>query len=221
MPGASYNSPVTLIGDVIDSKSHPDRARLQRDLRDAHAVANSCVEAIQAPYFTVGDEFQAVYANIADAALVTMLLRLQLLGREHAADTRYGLGIGEFTVFEADSPAIEQDGPGWWAAREAIERVKRQGSRSSSASPHTWIRRWEGDDPAVSIANAFFLTRDALIDRMSARQYRLIVDLILGNTAAGAAANERITPPAASQTLNTGGAYALLDAHRVLAEAMA
>ena len=221
MADRAHQLPVTLLGDVIESKSHPDRARLQADLRAARVVVERCVAAIQPPYVTAGDEFQGVYASVADAAFASMLMRLQLLGRELPADTRYGLGIGEFTVFEGDSPTIEQDGPGWWAAREAIDQVKRLESRSRSASPHTWVRRWDGDDPQVKMANAFLLTRDALIDGLSPRQCRLIVDLIRGSTAAQAASNEGITAPAASQTLNSSGAYALLDAHRVFAEAYA
>jgi hypothetical protein len=216
MPERPEQSRVTLIGDIVESKSHPDRARLHRDLREAHALVNRHVRPVQPLYVTAGDEFQAVYAGIADAALASMLLRLQLLGCDEPADTRYGLGIGDFTVFEGGGPMTEQDGPGWWAARDAIELVKQLERKSRSGSPHTWVRRWEGDDAQVDTSNAFFMTRDALVDGLSARQCRLVVDLILGSTAAAAAAKEGISPSAAAQTLKTAGAYALVDAQQLL-----
>jgi hypothetical protein len=39
----------------------------------------------------------------------------------HEIDLRFGIGWGAVTVLDADAGI--QDGPGWWAARDAIEHT--------------------------------------------------------------------------------------------------
>jgi SatD family (SatD) len=218
MPPPPASTLITLIGDVIDSKSHPDRGRLQHDIQTAAKLANSWVEPAQPVHATVGDEFQGVYRSLGEAALASMLMRLYFLSLESGVDTRYGLGMGDFSVFSQAGPAVSQDGPGWWAARAAIQHVHEAETRTRSASPHTWINRWGDEDqtPETAVANSFFMTRDALIDRMNPRQCRLLLGLALGRTNAEVAASEHISPSAVSQTLRSSEAYALLDSHRML-----
>ena len=81
---------------------------------------------------TVGDEFQGTYATLGEAVEAALRVRLALLPE---VDTRFGLGRGEVTVLDARR-GIE-DGPGWWAARAAIEEVDRgRRPRRDPAGPH-------------------------------------------------------------------------------------
>jgi hypothetical protein len=116
-----------LLGDVVASKTRPDRADLQRRLQDALGFVNDAIVGVQPLEVTIGDEFQGAYRSLADAVRATLLVRLSL---PPDVDTRFGLGSGTVTVFDAGRRPISQDGPAWWAAREAIERVRRRQQRS-------------------------------------------------------------------------------------------
>ena len=72
--------------------------------------------AIDAPAFTVGDEFQGSYPTVGEAIGAALAVRLAVAPD---IDVRFGIGWGPVTVLDADAGI--QDGPGWWSAREAIE----------------------------------------------------------------------------------------------------
>ena len=78
-----------------------------RDVADA---------AVDPPAFTVGDEFQGAFTSVGLAIDAALSLRLAVAPE---IDVRFGIGWGEVTML--DEAAGIQDGPGWWAAREAIE----------------------------------------------------------------------------------------------------
>src|SRR4051812_21425360 len=110
----STSSRATLIGDVVGSRTAADRRALHRTLTSAlEAIASNAVDA---PAFTVGDEFQGSYASVGDAIAAALELRLAVAPD---VDVRFGIGWGGATMLDPDTGI--QDGPGWWAAREAIE----------------------------------------------------------------------------------------------------
>ncbi len=111
---ASSDRRATLIGDVVGSRTVADRA-------GAHRVLNSALrdvahEAVDPPAFTVGDEFQGAFTSVGLAIDAALSLRLAVAPE---IDVRFGIGWGAVTML--DEAAGIQDGPGWWAAREAIE----------------------------------------------------------------------------------------------------
>ena len=114
----------TLIGDVVGSRGHADRRSLQRSLNAVLSSVNALLDPAQPLELAIGDEFQGGFASVADATHASLLLRLQLLERDEGIDSRYGLGEGEVTIFDEARAPVSQDGPGWWAARAAIERAK-------------------------------------------------------------------------------------------------
>ena len=147
---------------------------------------------------TVGDEFQGCFGTVGEALHAALWLRLHLAPD---AELRHGVGWGSVAVL-ADSPRIE-DGPGWWAARAAIESVKLEAARPATRQLRTAYRRAEetdGPDPAA--VNAALMCRDQMIGSVSERSLRLLRghargqdpgragrgrgDLRLGGLAAGA-----------------------------------
>src|SRR5271165_2616630 len=107
----SLRAPV--IGDVVGSRRADDRSALHRHV--AAALRQVGEGAIDPPVFTVGDEFQGSYPALGaaiDAALTVRLLVAPDI------DVRFGIGWGAVTVLDADAGI--QDGPAWWAARDAI-----------------------------------------------------------------------------------------------------
>ncbi len=211
LPAEPYRA-TALIGDVVASKQAPDRGALQDRLLLALAAVNSAVPSLQPLEATIGDEFQGVYASASLALRASAQVRLHLL----PVDTRYGLGTGELTVFDVDRAPVSQDGPAWWAAREAIDYVQgRQARRGHARHLRTWLVDPQEPDAATYV-NAFLLSRDETIGLQSHRARRLLLGSLLGRTQLELAESEQISQSAVSQQLATSGAYAICDAHTLL-----
>lgn len=213
----THDGLATLIGDVVASRQHVDRHSLQRSLAAVLSTTNARLRPMQPLELTVGDEFQGGFSNVASAARAGLLVRLELLGLDEGTDSRYGLGYGRVTVFDGTRSPTSQDGPGWWAARAAIDRV-----RKLAGSPRTSFARTcfeyapeENDLAHVDAAavEAFLICRDATIDQMNERQRRLLLGLLLGEPQARLAAKEGVTQGAVSQNLWRSGAFAIEAAH--------
>jgi hypothetical protein len=207
MPKPIY---ATLIGDLIRSREAESRAALQASLEHVLRIANGLLEPVQALEPTVGDEFQGAFRDPNGAVKASLLLRLLLL-KESDADARFGLGLGEVTVFENRKP-ISQDGPGWWSARSAIERVTAlaKGGRTEYMRTYLESSRIRDHPPGETVAlNSFLLCRDALVSQMKPRSRRLLLGLMLDQSQAELAAEEGISQSAVSQNLAGSGAYAI------------
>ena len=110
---------VTVIGDLVGSRRSADRVAV-------HTRFEQAIEAINAEFAPVvplriglGDEFQGIFTTLGAAISATLRLRMALLPD---VDVRQGIGWGRVVVLAAE-PRVE-DGPGWWAARAAIEKVE-------------------------------------------------------------------------------------------------
>lgn len=201
---------VAVIADIVGSRRLADRSSAQAEFERAIAAAEAALPvAVEPLRATAGDEFQGRYAS-TDAALAAVLL-IQL-GLAAGHQLRFGIGIGEVgTVASAD--AALQDGPGWWAAREAIEAVHARQQRAVPSS-RSGIVLGEGQDesmrPLVELAQSYLLARDELVARMSDRERRLALGRCLGRTQTELAEAEGITQSAVSQALHGSGAPALV-----------
>lgn len=206
----------TLIGDLVGSRLLPDRASAQEQLVEVLAQVNGEVAAVQPLETTIGDEFQGAYAELASAVQASLLIRLRLLP---LVDSRYGVGLGDVTVFESGRTPLSQDGPGWWAAREGIEQVQsREGRRASARGTRTWFVDRSGEPALIAPAmNAFLLCRDESVGMMGERARRLLLGWLQGRTQSELAEQEGISQSAVSQALGRSGAYALRDAQQALA----
>lgn len=210
----------------MGSRAHPARARLQAALEGALAAVDDRLPAGQPSRPTIGDEFQALYPDLAPAVTMTLLVRL-LLADE--ADVRFGIGWGELSVVDEAAAPFRQDGPAWWAARAALDRLRKRSASPGSPRglrtvftvhrdpaappPAGWVPDAEGP------INALLVCRDEIVSHMDARDARLLLGLIDGRGQAELAAAEGVTQPAISQRLHRNGSYAVLDAHRSLVRA--
>jgi hypothetical protein len=207
----------TLIGDLVASRQHDDREQLQDVVRRVLRRVNARLHPAQRLEMTLGDEFQGAFRTPADAVEASLVLRLELLAERGGADSRYGLGWGTIEVFDASRTPISQDGPGWWAARGAIERAKEQAARPRGSYVRTVFASHEPTAWIPSM-DAFLLMRDATVGRMPPRQRRLLAGLLSHKTQAELAEQEGITQGAVSQALNRGGGLAIVAAHDRLRE---
>jgi len=207
---------IAVILDIVGSRALDDRSGAQRALDDAIARVEADRPLASSPLRpTVGDEQQGVYPTL-DAALAALtLLRLAL---PEYIDCRFGVGIGpveEIASAAGDLP----EGPGWWAARTAIEHVHALQKRTVPGA-RTWVVAHEAQPDAAHLlahqANIGLMTRDQLISEMSARTRRLTYGRCLGVFQRDLAAAEGITQPAVSQALASSGAGAIIEAFRLL-----
>ena len=185
----SSASRCTLIGDIVGSRGSVDRADLHR--------------AVEATLRQVDDA-------VLDAGL---RVRLALLPD---VDTRIGIGRGSVTTLDPDR-GIE-DGPGWWAARSAVEAAEEAAAKPATRHVRTALRVAPSeDDTAVDAVNAALLCRDHLVGSCSERSIRLLRGLMQPHTTQGDLATlEGISPSAVSQRVRADGLGAVLAAHDLL-----
>lgn len=206
---------IAVIVDLVGSRRQPDRGAAQQHLVDALVEVNAAVPALQPLAPTIGDESQGAYAGLSAAMLATLLLRLTL---PYPLDCRFGLGAGTWQNVGRSDYGPMQDGPAWWAARDAIVEAKaREGRR------HKSLRTWYGvadekaaDFAPVGVTNALLMCRDEIVSGMNDRSRRLALGLLKGRTQVELAKAEDISQSAVSQNLQRNGAFALLGSTEAL-----
>ena len=216
-------SSVCVIGDLVGSRDAVDR-------RSVHTLLGAALDRVEGdrPSFsglrvTVGDEFQGSYRSLG--AALDAAFRVQVLLLPEVA-VRIGVGRGPVTVIDAGR-GIE-DGPGWWAARAAVEAVEAASERAPTRLLRTGVRTAGEDDTVRSpglddtgtgaAVNAALLCRDHLVGSLSERSVRLLRGLMEpGTTQAELAEREGVSPSAVSQRVRADGVGAVLAAHALLA----
>lgn len=208
---------VAVTADIIGSRQLEDRTEAQQHFDAAIARAQHDLPlAAQQLRPTVGDEQQGVYPTL-DAALASLLLiRLAL---PDGVEFRFGIGVGD--VGRIPSTASREgipEGPGWWAARNAIEHVQTLQKRAAPEA-RSWIAVHESarmPPEQVRWANAYLLARDELVGGMRERLRRLTYGRCLGLTQRELAEQEGVTQSAVSQALTAAGSAAVVEGFRLL-----
>jgi SatD family protein len=191
-------SRATLIGDVVGSRQATDRTGLHRAL---HAALRSVASgAIDPPAFTVGDEFQGSYPTVGMAIDAALAVRLAV---SPGIDVRFGIGWGSVTML--DATAGIQDGPGWWAAREAIEWTASSQRQPGLALVRTSFRIHSEAGPDADAVNAALICRDHLLGLMDDRSIRILKGMVANHTKKDIAAAEGISASAVSQRAGRDG----------------
>ncbi|WP_370248197.1 SatD family protein [Nocardioides sp.] len=202
-----------VIGDVVASRRQSDRAGL-------HARLVALLEESNRRWgtdlrLTVGDEYQGTVPGLGVACALTLHLRLALLPD---VDVRHGIGWGATAVL--DPGAGIEDGPGWWAARAAIEEVATAQRTPATRAVRTAVRAAEaqGAPPAALLAavSAALLGRDALLDGLDARGLSVVRGLLRGMTQQEIAAQEGVSASAVSQRVRRDRTGLLVAAARQL-----
>ena len=212
---------VAVIGDVVSSRTSPDRVRLQARLAEVLEKVNPSGHVVQDLHMTLGDEFQGVVESLPAAVRLALDVRLELLP---AVEIRIGIGVGRFRVFDRVTTPVAQDGPAWWAARAAVDTAKTLGGRPASRHVRSWAQALDADgsEPAsssgsVAVVNAYLGLQDFLLSSMRPRQLRLLAATLSGEPQREIAAREGITQSAVSQAVQASGGRALVQSLDALA----
>jgi hypothetical protein len=202
----------TLIGDVVASRVAGDRAALHDALTGALDTANRELDPTVALRITVGDEYQGCFASVGDALRAALRLRLML---QPGVDVRHGVGWGEVEVL-SEEPRVE-DGPGWWAARAAIEEVHAAESRAAFRGLRTAYERAEGaggPDPAA--VNAALVARDQLLAGVGADSLSVVSGMLRNVSQRQIAADLGVSASAVSQRIRRDGLAAVVRVDELL-----
>lgn len=197
MHSVTSRLPVVVIGDLIDSRKAVDRRSLHRRLVDALAEANA--RWATDLRITVGDEYQGTVPSLGAATAVSLHVRLSLLP---AYDVRHGIARGETAVL--DAPGGIEDGPGWWAARAAINDAEERAERPATRSSRTAYHSVDPDEPTGAVAAAL-LARDELVGRLDSRSLSVLRGLLSGRSQREIAADEGVSASAISQRIRHDG----------------
>ncbi|MFB4350492.1 SatD family protein [Microbacterium sp. CR_7] len=202
---------IAVVADIVGSRKLDDRSAAQRVLDETIALVEQDMPLASQPLTpTVGDEQQGVYRRLEDALVSLLMIQLRL---PDGIGFRFGIGIGAVSTVESVHGELA-DGPGWYAAREAIETVHAKEGRAVPRS-RTWIVGAPGQDEVmestIATSNAYLLVRDELVGAMSERERRLTYGRLIGRSQLDLADDEGITQPSVSKSLRNAGSTAILD----------
>lgn len=202
----------TLIGDIVGSRQAPDRAEVHAIVTRALATVNHELDPVTALWITAGDEYQGAFASVGDAVRATLRLRLAM---RPAVDVRHGIGWGAVSVLDEQKGV--QDGPGWWSAREAIDRAEAGQRRATSRGTRTWYVPADGaggtpPDPV----NAALMLRDQLLHGLAEESLSVLAGMLAGMSQKEIADELGVSPSAVSQRVRRDGLAAVVRADDLL-----
>lgn len=203
---------VTLIGDLIDSRLSSDRQKLHDTITSALRAVSAQITPLRPLAITAGDEFQGSYVRLGDAVATVLAIRSLL---EPSVRVRFGIGRGEVTVLDPD--ANTQDGPGWWAARAAIEEVEAHEDETGWAAQRAAYRSAADGDSMQDAVNAALECQDLLLDSFDDRSWTILRGMMADSTQTEIADDLGISRQAVQQRRRAAGMPMILSAARNLA----
>jgi hypothetical protein len=116
-----------IIGDIIESKAMQDRSDVQRKIKKILDEINEKFKNDIAARFTItlGDEFQGLLKSSKHLMEIINHIKLKFYPNK----LRFGIGFGEMYTDIIAEHAIGSDGPAYYAARKAIEDIKKSNNK--------------------------------------------------------------------------------------------
>lgn len=211
---ASPGPRAVVLADLVASRRATDRAALHRQVDAVLSRANAHFAPVSPLRITVGDEYQGAFARVGDALRAATWLRLELALGEPAVDVRHGVAWGTAQLLRRDPPV--EDGPAWWAAREAVEEVEATSRRPGHALRRTGYRRVDADGADPDLVEALLLCQDHVLGSLSSRSLRLLRGLLAGRTQAELAEAEGVSASAVSQRVRRDGLASMVEVDAAL-----
>ncbi|WP_404432323.1 SatD family protein [Microbacterium lacus] len=203
---------IAVTADIVGSRQLVNRDHAQAQIEAVIRRVAEDVPGVARPLEpVVGDELQGEFETLSRALASILLIRL---GLPDGIDLRFGVGSGESFGVES-ARGVLPEGPAWWAAREAIERVHALEQRAVPRA-RTWLVAHNDSTGTVPVTNAYLLARDEIVGAMSERARRLTYGRCLDVSQRELAEREGITQSAVSQLLAAAGASSIVEGFRSL-----
>lgn len=212
MNEVKINASVTVIGDLVGSRRSADRAAIHARFEKGIDAVNAAYQPLVPLRIGLGDEFQGIYASLGDAIAASLRLRMALLPD---VDVRQGIGLGRVQVL-SEEPRVE-DGPGWWAARAAIEAAADYERKAPLRAVRTAYVVAEGEaGPSPELVNAALMARDQIVSGLSERGMSVLDGLMRGRRQQDIADELGVSPSAVSQRIRAEGLGVVLASDELL-----
>lgn len=169
---------LTLIADIVASKTIPDRTIFQRGLQTTlNAINRRSQTSLASPYtITLGDEFQAVYQ---DAETVFNDI-FSIVSWAYPWQIRFSLTCGPLSTDINQKQAIGMDGPAFVDARRQLEQQKKE--------HRTTIACQLPNEEKTILVNAFLSALCHLTELWNANAHTVFTQVLAGEETAEIAA---------------------------------
>ena len=159
---------ILLMADIIGS-STADQEQLMIKFKELVSTINkeNKHRLVSPLTITLGDEFQAVIGNIADAVDIVMNLEETLISRNSTFRLRYVIVEGLIETPINEEIAYGMMGDGLTRARKYLENIKKEDSRF-----FIWLKNQEQKN---ALNNLFFALQDLTSDWNIKRDHQLIM----------------------------------------------
>lgn len=146
-----------ITGDLVASRTHPDRAKVQREavrvLEDLNAELRNALAT--SAVLTAGDEIQALLMRPSDIVHFVRVIKDRFRGStDPRQEVAFGVGWGSLSTGIHGNETVERlDGPCFHLARKALGQAKKQ---------RAWVifsgfRKNEGDATDAALNSLFEL----------------------------------------------------------------
>lgn len=193
-----------LIGDIVESKRAEDRESLQHQLLDILDSVNEITNPTTTLRITRGDEFEGAFPTLAAAWEATLRLRMMMRSRGH--DLWTSVAWGEVTALADAEHAAIQDGPVWWAARDALTDLKQS---SPQRTPDNRRTVFTAEIPNHALLEAAVSLRDEVIAGLDPADAAITLGLMDGVTQASIAETLEVTAGVISRRAHRNGLLTL------------
>ena len=217
----TIHSFVAVIGDIKDSRLLENRKEVQTHMQTILEQVNEKYEEYIASRFliTLGDEFQGLLYTGENVLHIISEIRMQL----YPVHLRFGIGFGQITTDIRAEMALGADGPGYYRAREAIERLKEREKKNRPVPAELCFKMGEQNRRTEIMLNTIFNLIYVIEKNWTKRQREIIWDMLLYEDGQQNTARRlNISQPTVQKALAAGGYYtyenALKNAAEILGE---
>lgn len=207
---------VAIIGDIRNSREIENRKLVQDKLKTVLEVINEKYkeEIVSKFVVTLGDEFQGVLGDCKRILEIIEEIKMELFPIE----LRFGIGIGKLTTDIDTEMALGADGPGYYNARNAIDRLKEKEKKNKTVLSDVCIDT-ANDDSQVILINTIFELLKTIEMNWTDRQREIIWNMQKYQDGQTKVANRLgIEQPAVHKALVKGRYYAYAKAIKTLAD---
>lgn len=210
---------IAIIGDIKDSKKLNNRNEVQKKLIHVlDEINEKYKDDISSKFIvTLGDEFQGLLCNGAN----TMQILFEIERQMYPVKLRFGVGIGEISTDIIREMSIGADGPGYYNARKAIERLKSDEKRKQTNPADIRIEITDNNQASAILINTILTLMTAIKETWTDRQREIIWDMLEHQDSQSDVARRlSIKQPTVQKSLSKGKYFAYKEAFDTIEKAL-